>query len=296
MKFLNILLALILGCFLVANQVVGQNLAEQQTAEPTEENAYNRLVVSINGGYSLNSYGKSSASSISEWSKVMGTSIVPSLNLTYLFSRNFGAGLGFRYNSSSAGYKVKNFEIELETLFIDQDEYLNSYYPIYENVNVTETNFFRGFDIPVYAYYQNSVSVLDYYVTAGIMYTAFTETSYRLDGTLTRKGRYPDVNAVLENYPEYNYGDLVYTNSDLSKPIPGAKQSFSLMLGAGVSYEVVQNIAVKVGVTGIYGLSNISKPLPNTFDTFHTSTISNLSTTLNSIVFEVGVSYSFLSK
>ncbi|MFA5648285.1 MAG: hypothetical protein WC951_08220 [Bacteroidales bacterium] len=296
MKVLNILSALTLGCFLSANIAVGQNLEEQQTAEPIAENAYNRLIVSVNAGYSLNSYGKSPVSSIPEWSKNMGSGIVPSLNLTYLFTKNLGAGLGFKYTSSSTGYTVKGFGVELETLFIDQDDSFKSYYPIYENVNITETNYFRGFDIPVYAYYQNSVSVLNYFVTAGFMYSSITETSYRLDGTLTRKGRYPDVNAVLENYPEYNYGDLVYTNSDLSKPIPGVKQAFSLMLGVGVSYEVVQNIAVKVGVTGVYGLSNISEPLPNTFNTFHTSTISNLSTTLNSIVFEVGVSYSFLSK
>ena len=292
MKFLNILSVLMIACFLSANMTFGQNLSEQPESKPTKENGYSRLIVSVNAGYSLNSYGKSPVSSISEWSKVMGSSIVPSLNLTYLFTSNFGVGLGFRSNSSSVDYKIENFGIELEKPFIDIDE--DEYYPIYENVNVTETNTFKGFDIPVYAYYQNSVSLLNYFVTAGVIYTSFSETSYRLDGTLTRKGRYPKYNAVLDNYPEYNYGDLVYTNSDPSEVIPGAKQAFSIMLGVGVSYEVVQNIAVKVGVTGIYGLSNISEPLPNTFDTFHTNTISNLNTTLNSLVFEVGVSYSFL--
>lgn len=294
MKFLNILSALIVGCFLSANIVVGQNIDEQQTPEPTEKTVFNRLIVSVNAGYSINSYGKSPASSIPEWSKNMGTSIVPSLNLTYLFTKNLGAGLGFRYSSSSPGYTVKGFGVELDKPFIDIDE--DEYYPIYENVNITETNFFKGFDIPVYVYYQNSVSVLDYFVTAGFIYSSISETSYSLNGTLTRKGRYPKYNAVLEDYPEYNYGELGYTNSDLSKPIPGVKQAFSLMLGVGVSYEVVQNIAVKLGATGIYGLSNISKPLPNTFDTFHSNTVSNLSTTLNSIVFEVGVSYRFLIK
>ena len=294
MKFLNILSALIVGCFLSANIVVGQNIDEQQTPEPTEKTVFNRLIVSVNAGYSINSYGKSPASSIPEWSKNMGSGIVPSLNLTYLFTKNLGAGLAFRYTSSSTGYTVKGFGVELDESFIDIDE--DEYYPIYENVNITETNYFRGFDIPVYAYYQNSVSVLGYFVTAGVIYSSITETSYSLNGTLTRKGRYPKYNAVLEDYPEYNYGELGYSDSDRSETIPSVKQAFSLMLGVGVSYEVVQNIAVKVGATGIYGLSNISKPLPNTFDTFHTSTISNLSTTLNSIVFEVGVSYSFLSK
>lgn len=291
MKFLNILSALILGCFFSVNLAVGQSTVNQQETNQIEVDVYNRLIISANAGFSINSYGKSPASNISEWSKNNGTSIIPSLSLTYMLTKNFGAGLGFRYNSSSAGYTIANFGIELEKPFIDMDE--DEYYPIYEDVNITETNFYKGIDIPVYAYYQNSVSVLDYYVTAGVVYTAITETSSSLEGFLTRKGKYPRYNAVLENYPEYNYGDLVYTNSDPSETLPGAKQAFSITLGAGISYKVVQNIAVKVGVTGIYGLSSISEPLPNTFDDFHTSTISYLNTTLNSLVFEIGVSYSF---
>ena len=294
MKYLNIISGLIAVFFLNTNIVVGQNLAEQNAIEPIEENIFSHLIVSVNAGFSLNSYGKSPASSINEWSKNMGANIVPSLNLTYLFTKNLGAGLGFRYSSSSPGYTIKNYGVELDNLFVDMDG--DNYHPIYENVNVTETSFFKGFDIPVYAYYQNSVSLFDYFVTAGVIYSTITETSYSLDGTLTRKGRYLEDRGyvVLEDYPEYNYGDLGY--SSLSSPIPGVKQAFSLMLGVGVSYEVVQNIAIKLGATGVYGLSNMSKPLPNTFDNFHTSTVSNLSTTLNSIVFEVGVSYRFLNK
>jgi len=299
MNFLKILSTIIVGCFLGLNPADGQNLEEQHTPESFEESVYNRLIVSVNAGYGLNSYSKLPDSGIGAWSKTMGSSIVPSLNLTYLFTKNFGAGLGFRFSSFSMDYTAKDFGIEIDELFVDIDD--DKYYPIYENVNITETNYFKGIDIPVYAYYQNSVSVLDYYVTGGIMYTAFTETSYRLDGTLTRKGRYPaPLNLILadpeQEYPMYNYGDLVYTNSDPSETLPGAKQAFSITLGAGVSYEIIQNLAVKVGVTGVYGLSNISKSLPSSFDDFHTSTISNFSTTLNSLAFELGVSYKFLSK
>ncbi len=256
-----------------------------QPAQPS----HNRIYVDISGAYNL-SMIKSNLNS--GWGKINEFSVIPSVNATYMLNPNMGVGFGLKLGKYSSGFSVTGFSTQLENPYIDRDG--DSYYPIYEGVNLSEINSFSTIDIPLYYRFQLALGKgkILAYANAGIMLSSISKMSYTLDGTLTRKGFYPEYNVVLNNYPEYNFDDLTYSPST-EREITAPGVGLSGFITFGVMYEVAKDILIKAGGTFSLGFSDLRPSINNDFNEFHSSTYLG-KTSMNSAAIELGVVYRFL--
>lgn len=287
MKILNILFATTIILF-ASISVVGQTSDNSSN----QEDQFNRLYIGLNGAFNINMPSNSNLSSMSEWSTGSEFSIIPSLEISYMISKKLGLGTGLKLGNYKTSYTVNGYSAELEDQFIDIDG--DSYFPIYENVNVTEINKMSSIDIPLFIRYQMGSGKLSYFANAGILLSFYSKMSYTLDGTLTRMGSYPQFNVVLDGYPEYNYGDLTYDTSN-EKQLSAPSTGISGFVSLGLMYEVSKGIMVKTAISGVYGLNDINPKFEKTFDDFHSSTIIG-KTTLNSFAIELGIVYKLMNK
>ncbi len=270
MKIKNILFAIAFTC-LSAGSILGQTTENSQNINSDEEDfmfyePFSRLYIGVSGAFNFSMPNNSSVSSLSEWTANNGSSIIPSIELSYMLTKNIGIGTGLKLGNYSSGYSVKGFSGELDTEYVDIDG--DTYFPIYENVNISEVNTLKSIDIPIFLKYQMGSGKINYFANVGIMFSMYSKMEYTLDGTLTRKGSYPQYNVVLEGYPEYNYGDLSYDPTDVEE-IDAPSTGMFGFINLGVLYEVKKDILVRVGVSSSYGLSDINPTISNSFDDFH---------------------------
>lgn len=256
--------------------------------QPTQS-IHNRLYVDINGAYNLTMINSNISTG---WDKVNEFTVIPSINATYMLNSNMGVGVGLKLGKYSSGFSVKGFSTQLEDSYVDRDG--DSYYPIYEGVNLSEINSFSTVDIPLYYRFQLALGdgKIMAYANVGLMFSSISKMTYTLDGTLTRKGFYPEYNVTLNNYPEYNFDDLTYspsTNRDIEAPGMGTSGFISI----GIMYEVAKDILVKAGGSFALGFSDVRPSTNNEFNEFHSSTYLG-KTSLNSAAFELGIAYRFL--
>jgi hypothetical protein len=268
------------------------NLDESGKNEFENSTAYKRLSVGFNGAYSLAMLNNSTVSKLTEWSSINKFSFIPSLEIGYLVSKNLGIGTGLRFGNYTSGFSIKNFSMQLEKEFIDQD--MDAYYPVYENIMIDEVNTFKTIDVPLYVRYQFINYNLTYFASLGAILSANSRFNYSLDGTLTRKGYYPEYNAILNGYPEYNFDDLSYNQSNIEQ-LKTSGFGVSGFVSLGIMYNLAPDIAIKVGVLGTIGFSDIRPDIANEFNDFHTSTYLG-KTTVNSTAIELGVVYKLMNK
>jgi hypothetical protein len=258
-----------------------------QDQQDEGEADYKKLYIGISGAYNMSSFTSSVASSNNSWSSIKGASILPALDITYMLTSNIGIGTGIKFGSYKPGYKVEGFTAQLSTLYVDIDG--DDYFPIYEDMNLEEITTIKSLDIPLFARYKINKGKLSYCADLGLVFTSFTEMSYTLSGTATRKGYYPDLNVVLFDLPEYNYTDETFDANDTHElETPGL--GLSGFLSIGVMYEVYSDILVKVGVSGSYGLNDFGPEIPSTYNKFYSATYLG-EVSMNSLSFEVGIAY-----
>lgn len=260
-----------------------------QTTENStgQETSFARLYLGVNGALNFSMPSNANIGNMSEWTSANEMSIIPSLEISYMLSKSIGVGTGLRLGSYKTSYTVDGYSTQLENQFVDIDG--DTYNPVYENVNITENNTLQSIDIPLFIKYQMGSGNLLYYANVGLIFSMHSKMSYTLDGTLTRKGFYPEYNVILDGYPEYNFDDLTY-NAKSEEELDAPGTGMYGFISAGLMYHVGNGILVKAGILGAYGLSDINPKVPNTFDNFHSSTIIG-KTTLNNLAIELGVVY-----
>lgn len=265
----------------------------QETTDNNDSNTFQRLHLGLNGNFSLALFGNENVSG-SEWQPGNVFNIIPSVDATFLITKNIGVGLGLRLGKNTSDYKITSLNTQLDREFIDQDE--DTYFPIYEDVNLSENTSYSSLDIPVFVRYQNTIGSgkLSYFANVGAIFSSFSNPSYMLSGTITRKGYYPEYNVVLNDYPEYKFDNLTYSSStELELGAP--KMLISGYLAAGAMYSVTNDIMVKVGIAGTYGFTKVEPVIEDNFNDFHSSLILGKSS-ISSIGFEIGVVYKLLNK
>ena len=271
----------------------GANKSGQETSGNADSNTFQRLYIGLNGGFSLAMFSTEN-STTTEWQSNTAFNIIPSLDITFLFTQNIGAGIGLRLGKYSSNYTVAGLNAQLEREFVDIDE--DTYFPIYENVSLTENTSYSSIDIPVFVRYQNTIGSgkLSYFANVGAILSSFTSPSYTLSGTMTRKGYYPEYNVVLNDYPEYNFDNLTYS-STAAMELGAPQMMISGYLAAGAMYSVTNELLVKVGFSGTYGFTKVTPVIEDDFSNFHSSLILGNSS-ITSIGFEVGLVYRLSNK
>ena len=269
-----------------------RSLNQEPAVNPNTE-IFQRLYIGLNGGLNLAMFGNQDATK-PEWQAGNVFNIIPSVDVTYLVTKNIGAGIGLRLGSYTSNYKITNLSTQLEREFVDIDE--DTYFPVYENANLVENTKYTSLDIPLFVRYQNTINSgkLSYFANLGIVMSNFMPTDFNLSGTMTRKGYYPDFNAVLNDYPEYKFDNLEYSETN-SLELGAPKMMVSGYLSAGAMYSVTSDILVKVGISGTYGFTKVEPVVEDSFSDFHSSLILG-SSSITSVGLEIGLVYKLFNK
>lgn len=262
---LNIIAIFLLGL----NIASGQNQDLPNEGNKANEDQFLGLFVGAGGNFGINFLSNSSISDAEGWSSLNGTAFSSGLNAFYMFTRSYGVGVGINYGMYNSGLSINENSIQLATEFTDQDD--DVYFPIYEDVDIEELTTLNSIDIPLYFKYNYEIGKFYCYLDIGVNLSLFNTMSYNLDGELTRKGFYPDYNAVLYDIPEYNYDDYSY-NSTESYSLDAPSFGVSGILALGVKTMVYKDLYVKLGVNLNYGLTDRSPEFDSTFSKFHSTT------------------------
>ncbi len=222
----------------------------------------------IDGSLNFQNLSSANISSSSQISSAMGTSIIPSLGVRYMFTPTLGVGTGVRFGNYKPGFSFNNFseQLELELTDIDDDRYN----PIFENTNLEEVSSINSLDIPIFFTYMLNLNKLNFLVDAGVQYSSLISMQYSLDGSYERKGYYPDYKVVLHSLPEYSYGEFEFDGKEQFELTPSGS-TISAYFALGVITEIKSNIYAKVNVGGSFGLTSVSPDLSSNSTTFYSS-------------------------
>jgi hypothetical protein len=264
-------------------------------AQVQGDKKYGGLYVGLSGGYNQNVMMYPNLNSSSIWSWQMGTSIMPTLEIHYMFNRGFGFATGVRAGNYSPGLSLKNFSGQLSSPITDDDDDL--YYPIYEISNLEEVSTIKTIDIPMYVKIRAGSGKVGFYLDFGVVYSLFNSMSYTLSGTATRKGYYPDFDVVLEDIPEYNfYTNTTFSANDVMELTP-PKNGFSGYASMGLSVAVYKNMMLRIGASANYGLVDMRESVPHhSIDYFSTSGVKPGEVFLHSASVELGLYYRVFHK
>jgi hypothetical protein len=246
-----------------------------------------KLIIGIGSNISSSSLTTSNFSDLNKWAQESNLTVIPSVNIQFFLTNNLGVGSGVKLGSYSSGFKVDKFNFRAKNLFKDIDN--DNYHPVFEGIDLIETNVYKSVDIPIQIIFQGSSKKTNFYASAGTLLSMFYNFSYNLDGSLTRKGYYPLYKVQLDNYPEYNYDKLIFQKSnslELDKPSLG----ISAFAEIGIVYAIQRNLNLKLGVATVFGLNDINPVANESFNGYHSSLfLENVK--LRSTSFEIGILY-----
>ncbi len=283
-------LFLLIVCFVSIETfgITPSNVYFQEDAVADESNEKS-LFIGITSAFNINQFNKSLISSEEQWGVASGFSFVPSIHLLYMLSQKIGIGIGLSSGSFTAGFDINSQEIQFPDLYQDIDEDL--YHPIYENSSFKEVSTYRSIDIPVYLTYKHQFSKFNGYLNLGIIYSTYSNITYTLEGTTTRKGYYPDYSVILYDVPEYGFNDIEYSPSDQLQ-LEAPSSGISALISFGVLYDLSQKFSLKLGINRVQGLTNLQGNIPSDFESFHSSAYLD-KIKYNATGVEVGLYYKF---
>lgn len=301
MKSNNITIFKLLAIFIIifCNQSIALSLdtdLNNDTSDEIEGKAFHRLYIGLNGGFSQASF-KTENATTSKWEVNNLFNLIPSIDISYQITNSIGAGIGFRLGKYASNYKIEGFNTQLKRSFLDVfDNDKDMYFPIYEDLDLVENTIYSALEIPLFLSYRNTIGSgkLGYFANLGVLLTSFFNPEFTLSGTMTRKGYYPDFNAVLNDYPEYKFDNLEYSEAN-SIELGAPKMMVSGYLSAGAMYSVTSDILVKVGISGTYGFTKVEPVVEDSFSDFHSSLILG-SSSITSVGLEIGVVYKLFNK
>lgn len=285
--YLNIIAIFLLGVNIASAENNNSPSEGQDEGENANKEQLVGLFVGVGGNFGATLLSNSFISDKEGWTALNGMALSSGINAFYLFSPSFGVGAGINYGVYNSGLSIKENSIQLSSEFIDQDN--DVYFPVYEDVDIEEHTTLSSIDIPLYFKYNYKIGRFFCYLDLGVNLSLFNSMSYMLAGELTRKGYYPDYNAVLYNIPEYNYDDYNYSSSDtftLEAPSFGV----SGILAIGVKTMVYQDLYVKLGVNLNYGFTDRAPEIGSSFSKFYSTTYSD-NIKHSTVGIELGVYY-----
>lgn len=266
-------------------------------AQKQANRKYRGLYAGVSGGYSYSTLFSSELISNGDiWQSQFGNSFLPTFELHYMLSRGFGFGTGIRIGSYKPHLVMDSFQGKINTTFFDIDQ--DQYWPIYNVKGLEEIRDISTIDVPLLIKFRTGYGKSGLYIDAGLVYSMYRSMEYTLSGMASRSGEYPNLgNVILEDIEAYGY----FTNKEFSSAdvytLTPPNSGFSAMLSFGLTIVPVQNIMLRVGLTGSYGLTDISYDAKDSslgippVDYYHTTGQPLGETLLHSFSIDFGVYY-----
>lgn len=216
-----------------------------------------KLVWSVNfgAGYAPLNYDHTSWDS-QTIDKNASAGITADINATYMLSNKYGISVGLGLSSYKSQFALANYSDEINGLS-DSDDM--SYNLLVDATNLTEDHNMAMFEIPVKVEtYLPLSSKLLFTGGLGFKLGIPISGSYELSkSNITTKAFYPDLNFMLEDYPE---AGLFTNKTDWQQEDDiNTQLNVSLLLEAGFAYPVSNNLAVSCKGYLSYGLTSAVK-------------------------------------
>ncbi|HNQ68096.1 MAG TPA: outer membrane beta-barrel protein [Bacteroidales bacterium] len=203
-------------------------------------------------------------------------------NIAYYLKRNnrfnmaFSVGLNYSKYNSNHNF---NYMDSVWTKDADQDRVL-----IYEQCdNLKEKQAISYIDIPLLLHFDFMLTSSFYaFVNIGYSFSIATiNNSYYTELTLTRKGYYPEYNALIYDVDVPNSSYFYPTDKYMSdEGILNIKNNANLISVIGIRYRISPNLAFSLGLNSFIGVKNISNYRNNS-----NSTLVNNDRTINTLFY-----------
>ena len=250
------------------------------------------LYAGISGIYNQSMLLNNTIISNTTWETSLGSGISPSIDVYYMITKGFGIGTGLRFGSYSSMMSIKNFNKQLSSTVTDVDG--DEYYPIFNISQLEELNSYKTIDIPLSLKFRGGKGKTGMYFDLGVIYSMFRNASYTLNGEATTMGYYDQFNVTLSNIPDYDFETTEYNSATFDMSVPD--KNLSAFVSTGLTFVVYPDIAMRVGINALYGLTDLMyNESRHRVDFYATTGLNGDKTNLLSMGVEIGVCYRILS-
>jgi hypothetical protein len=188
------------------------------------------------------------------WTASPGPGYETGLGITFMPRKSIGVYSGLSLTNYRTDLSLKNYVNESNTtLLTDKD---NDVYYRYIQANVKENNSLTYFDLSLGVSYikLNSKESMGFYVNTGCQLSYLFEGKYKISGTSTHMGYYPDYHVIL-----YDLEDYDLTTENLSSEDKWDLSSYNLSgyLSFGLLVKLYRSVSIKAGPMVIYGINDL---------------------------------------
>jgi hypothetical protein len=244
-------------------------------------------------GYDLTRIYNSEVYSSSIWSNAMVNTYNSTFDLTFMFTKGFGLGVGYSKSRYGTLFTIKDYNQTSEAIITDIDG--DKYNPVFQNLNLKENNTIICYEIPFLIKTRLGKGNVKFNFNFGAVYSMIKESYFTLDGSSTIGGYYPQYFVTLTNIPEYGFGDFKYY-PNVAKTMALPKKLISAHASMGLSFNIGKSFLLKIGGRIKYGLTDIGfSKIRHSNDFNNTLTNPITSTVLQSAGVEIGLSYKILA-
>lgn len=283
MKLKNILIVLCIIAFTTTFAFAAQNNNETKP----KRDYYSSLYIGANYSYSLSSLNHINLMFDTESDPTMYWNQSPSFEIFYMFSKVFGLGTGVKMGTFSSNINTPSFNKQFTTTEIDIDG--DNFLPIMKATQLSQSFSLETLNVPLFIKFKFG----SFYIDLGAIFSKFRNATYTLNGTAIVQGFYPDYNVTLSNIPEYNYTTTNYVDYKEKFDAPSVNYSATMAMGFFISLH--RNVALKIGVNGLYGSTNLKYSQERQNDLYRITATSTKNTKLISYGAEVGFYIKFLN-
>lgn len=176
------------------------------------------------------------------------------IGYTYYLNKSLGVFGGLSLTNYKTNLKLENFSIETNTLqLIDKD---NDVYYRYIQSNVEEQNSLTYLDVSLGVNLNKYLkeNAFGIYLSAGGQFSYLFMSKYKITGSSTHTGYYPEYHVVLYDLPEYDF-----TSENLDEENDWDLNSFNISayLSFGLFARVHRLVYVNAGPYVIYGIGDL---------------------------------------
>jgi hypothetical protein len=261
---------------------------ESKYASITRGRTRGELFVGVIGVYSSTRLYNSNILASNIWLTENGSSINPSIFLTFMINKNIGISTGFRMSTYQTQFTIKSYNGMSNKLLIDIDE--EDFYPIYNTPQLLEANTVKSYDVPLLLNLMFGGAKLKVYANLGVQFTMINDAYYTLSGQTTKSGFYPNYNVVLSDIPEYGFETYNF-NPDQKNDMKITGNFISGYASTGIAIPL-NNLLFNLGVNFTHGFTDIGFDKPRYESDFNYTINKPVKNTfLQSFGFELGLMY-----
>jgi hypothetical protein len=188
------------------------------------------------------------------WTASPGPGYNTGFGITFMPRKSIGVYSGLSLTNYRTDLSLKNYINESNTtLLTDKD---NDVYYRYIQADVKENNSLTYFDLSLGVSYikLNSKESMGLYVNAGCQLSYLFKGKYKISGTSTHMGYYPEYHVILYDLEDY---DLTTENLDSEDAWDLSSYNLSGYLSFGLLVKLFRPLSIKAGPMVIYGINDL---------------------------------------